>query len=92
MAHPLLERLRPRNWLDGLGLALQLVGVLGLTAVIVVAIPLGPQSASSNSLLALGPACAALSLCGYVIRRVARKQPLFGAAKKQGGKASDYHA
>lgn len=82
MTHPLLERLRPHNWLDGLGLALQFVSVLGLGAVIVVTIPVGPQASSSNLLLASGPAFVALSLCGYIIRRVANKQPLFGGPQK----------
>ncbi len=82
MAHPLLDRLRPQNWLDGLGLGLQLVSVIGLTAVIVVTIPPGPQASTSTLLLASGPVCVVLSLCGYVIRRVARKEPLFGQRQK----------
>lgn len=83
MARFLLERLRPRNLFDGLGLVLQIVGLAGWIDSI---IHLPPVYASENGWLwqVLNVACFTLVFGGFVIRRVATKQPIFGQWRKPG--------
>lgn len=82
IARPLLERLRPRNMIDGLGLVLQIVGLAGW----IVAIIHLPDYESANGWLwqVLNVACFTLAFCGFVIRRVPKKQPIFGQRRKPG--------
>jgi hypothetical protein len=82
MARSLLERLRPRNLFDGLGLVLQIVGLAGWIDSIIHL----PDYASANgwSWQVLNVACFTLVFCGFFIRRVAMKQPIFGQRRKPG--------
>jgi hypothetical protein len=82
MARPLLERLRPRNLLDGLALVLQIVGLAGWIDAIIHL----PAYESANGWLwqVLNVACFTLVFGGFVIRRVAKTQPIFGQRRKPG--------
>jgi hypothetical protein len=79
----MFERIRPRNWLDALGLGIQIVAVLLIFDAIIRTWGLD----TTNLPLAMGLNLAgiALSLCGWLVRRVARNEPIFGGRRRAGG-------
>ena len=76
----MLDRLRPRNWLDGLGLSLQIVSLVGLIELFLHY----PSPDTSNWWVwyALNPIVLGVGFFGYVIRRIAKKEPIFGESRK----------
>jgi hypothetical protein len=82
LTRKLLGGLRPKNWLDGLGLAVQIVSFAGWIDTIVHL----PDYESGNGWLwqVLNVACFTLLFCGFVLRRVANKEPIFGQRRKPG--------
>ena len=75
MRRPPLEWLRPRNWLDGLGLSLEVVGLVGL---IIVIIRSDEFFANLTLWVAENGTCIAIGLVGGILRRIAQKDPIFG--------------
>lgn len=79
----MLDRLRPKSWLDGLGLVILTVCAVGFI-VLIVSRPIDTSSAG-DFYLGVGSRVALLflSLSGYLIRRVARKESPFGDRRKR---------
>ena len=78
----MLKRLRPRGWLDGLGLSLLIVSLVGLIELMLHYPP--PDALDGWIWYALTPVAIAVGLLGHVIRRIARKEPIFGGRRKPG--------
>jgi hypothetical protein len=78
----LADRLWPRNWLDTAGLGIEIVGLVIFIDAITQQSAL--DSANWWLALALRGVAVALSFVGYLIRRVARKEPIFRERRKPG--------
>jgi hypothetical protein len=75
MARGLLGRLRPRNWLDAFGFAVQIVGLIGLIDAIIHQFTLNPSPWWLWT--ALSGASLTVAFIGHVIRRLATGKPIF---------------